>query len=65
MSTSSSPVTDLHTCDELSIAHHDGRTECTEPGCTVPHALHRFEAACDELLGGCPCSGVRVASDAA
>lgn len=45
----------LH-CHELSIEHADGSTECTEVGCAVPHAQHRFVASCDELLGPCPCA---------
>jgi hypothetical protein len=43
-------------CHETSIEHDDGATECTEPACTLPHALHTWQLSCSVFDPPCPCS---------
>jgi len=43
-------------CDEVSIEHADGTTECLEPTCTLDHALHDFHVSCSAIVPPCPCS---------
>jgi hypothetical protein len=40
-------------CHGTVIHHAAGRTECTEPGCETPEAVHSFTIDCDTI--GCAC----------
>jgi hypothetical protein len=42
-------------CDDVSIEHADGSTECMRPDCDVAHELHDFHIGCSSLQPPCPC----------
>ncbi|MDX6494906.1 MAG: hypothetical protein QOE17_892 [Gaiellales bacterium] len=42
-------------CDEVSIEHADGTTECLDPTCPLDHALHGWHADCSALVPPCEC----------
>jgi hypothetical protein len=43
-------------CDEVSIEHPDGTTECLDHGCTLPHELHQWHADCSAIVPPCACA---------
>ena len=43
-------------CDEVSIEHGDGGSECLDPECTAPHDAHHLQATCASLAPRCPCA---------
>jgi hypothetical protein len=47
---------DLDHCHEASVEHADGRTECLDPTCGLPHAQHGWQFTCSIFDPPCPCS---------
>jgi hypothetical protein len=43
-------------CEDVSIEHADGTSECLDAGCTVPHELHRWHAGCSAIMPPCACA---------
>jgi hypothetical protein len=43
-------------CDEVSIEHADGSTECLDQDCTLPHELHQWHAGCSAIVPPCGCA---------
>jgi hypothetical protein len=44
----------LEHCHGTAVHHTADRSECTEPGCDTPEAVHAFRVDCEAI--GCRCN---------